>query len=88
MVTNVDNSSKIAEVWLTRAEQQDAALQQSLKGQYAQWRRKGYLVAVYCSGDGDLYNQTLDLLTANKQRNAGLAVQRDRQHQTVVKRRA
>ena len=88
MVTNVDNNSKMVEVWLTRAEQQDAALQQSLKGQYAQWRRKGYLVAVYCSGYGDLYHQTLDLLTANKQRNAGLAVQRDRQHQTVVKRRA
>ena len=88
MVTNVDARCKIVEVWLTRAEQQDAVLQQSLKGQYAQWRRKGYLVAVYCSGNGNLYNQTLDLLTANKQRNAGLAVQRDRQHQTVVKRRA
>ena len=88
MVTNVDNNSKMVEVWLTRAEQQDAVLQQSLKGQYAQWRRKGYLVAVYCSGNGDLYNQTLDLLTDNKRRAAELAVQRDRQHQTVVQRRA
>ena len=88
MVTNVDARCKIVEVWLTRAEQQDAVLQQSLKGQYAQWRRKGYLVAVYCSGNSDLYNQTLDLLTDNKRRAAELAVQRDRQHQAVVERRA
>ena len=70
MITNIDNKHKIAEIWLTRADQQDEALQMSLKDQYAQWKRKGYMVAVYHSGNGDLYQQTCDLLAYNKQRSA------------------
>ena len=79
MTTNIDNKCKIVEVWLTKVEQQDAVLQQALNAQYAQWRRDGYRVAVYCSGNADLYSHTLQLLAYNKRRSAELAVQRDKQ---------
>lgn len=75
MITNIDNNHKITEIWLTGADQQDTALQMSLKGQYARWKQKGYMVAVYHSGDGDLYRQTCDLLAYNKRRSAEQAVQ-------------
>ena len=85
MTTNIDTRAKIAEIWLTGADQQDDALQQALKAQYARWKREGYRVAVYRSGTADLYSQTRDLLASNKRRAAEQAVQRAKQRQTERK---
>lgn len=73
---HVRDDKKLVEIWLTRAEKQDAQLREGLKDVYDRCREKKYLVAVYESGEGDLYQSTLDLLAYNKRRSAELEVQR------------
>lgn len=73
---HVRDDKKLVEIWLTRAEKQDAQLREGLKDVYARCREKKYLVAVYESGEGDLFQSTLDLLAYNKRRSAELEVQR------------
>ena len=77
MEIKVDPQQKFVEVWQTRADQDDAALQTQLKAMYADWKKKGYLVAVYRSGEEDLYAATRDLLAYNKRRTAEMAVRRE-----------
>lgn len=78
MEIKVDPQQKFVEVWQTRADQDDAALQTQLKAMYADWKKKGYLVAVYRSGEEDLYAATRDLLSYNKRRTAEMAVCREK----------
>ena len=78
MEIKVHPQQKFVEVWQTRADQDDAALQTQLKAMYADWKKKGYLVAVYRSGNEDLYAATRDLLAYNKRRTAELAVRREK----------
>lgn len=73
-----DNAKKLVQVWLTRKEAEDDALQSRLKPMYAQWKKQRYLVAVFRSGKEDLQRGTLDLLAYNKKRCAELAVQREK----------
>ena len=79
-----DEKKKIISVWLTKAESQDEDLQRRLKTMYPKWKKEKYLVAVYHSGKGDLFESTLALLTYNKKRCAELAVQREREQKTKV----
>ena len=69
-----DNAKKLVQVWLTRMESEDAAVQERLKPMYAQWKKQKYMVAVFRSGKEDLKQSTLDLLAYNKKRCAELAV--------------
>lgn len=78
MEIKVDPQQKFVEVWQTRADQDDAALQTQLKTMYTDWKKKGYLVAVYRSGEEDLYAATRDLLAYNKRRTAEMAVRREK----------
>lgn len=71
---NVVSESKLVEVWLTRAERDDPAVREQLKPLYAAYRQKKYTVAVYASGERELYPSVLDLLAYNKTRTAELAV--------------
>jgi len=64
---NVNNESKIVEIWLTNAEKVDAALRERLKPLYREYRAKKYLVAVFESGEGDLFEGTRDLLLHNRE---------------------
>ena len=68
MEMNVLDKTKDVEIWLTKAEKNDPQLRAQLKDVYAEWKKKSYLVAVYESGDKDLYQSTLDLLAYNKKR--------------------
>lgn len=77
MEIKIDPQQKFVEVWQTHADQDDAALQTQLKAMYADWKKKGYLVAVYRSGEEDLYAATRDLLSYNKRRTAEMAVRRE-----------
>lgn len=77
MEIKVDPQQKFVEVWQTRADQDDAALQTQLKAMCTDWKKKGYLVAVYRSGEEDLYAATRDLLAYNKRRTAEMAVRRE-----------
>ena len=73
-----DDEKKLVQVWLTRQEVGDEALQNRLKPMYAQWKQQKYLVAVFHSGKEELQRSTLDLLAYNKKRCAELAVRRQK----------
>lgn len=66
------------QVWLTRQERDDEALRQRLAPMYRDYKKSGYLIAVFQSGEQDLYQQTSDLLRYNRKRMAELAVQREK----------
>ena len=71
----VHEKDKIAEIYLTRSERQDPELRMQLREVFAHFRKAKYTVAVFESGDGDLYESTLALLAWNKRRSAEKAVQ-------------
>lgn len=56
---------KVWEVWLTNAEKNDELLRKRLKTIYAQSALEKYKVAVFESGEGDLYENTEHLLIQN-----------------------
>ncbi len=58
--------SKTVEIWLTRAESQNAVLQAQLKPLYQKYKAEGYTVAVFHSGTQDLTTATSDLLCYNR----------------------
>ena len=74
----VRHDRQLVEVWLSNAEKNDQAVQEQLKPLYAEYKQKKYMVAVYLSGDRDLYRSTLDLLAYNKKRVAELEMQREK----------
>lgn len=84
MQMNVNEKSKIVALWLTRAEKEDAALQESLKPIYRQYKEQKYLVAVFLSGEEELYPQTRDLLLYNRRRQAEKEVQRQKAEQPAA----
>ena len=73
-----DDAKKLVQVWLTRKESEDAAVQANLKPMYAQWKKQKYMVAVFRSGKEDLQRSPLDLLAYNKKRCAELAARREK----------
>lgn len=78
MEIHLNQGKKIAEVWLTNADQQNTQLQEQMKSTYKDYKKQGYLVAVFRSGSQDLYRQTADLLCYNRKRLAQLEVARDK----------
>ena len=78
MQVTVNEKSKIVEMWLTKAERDNAQFRETLKPLYAALKQKGYRVAVFLSGDGDLYEGTRDLLLYNRRSLAAQAVLRDK----------
>ena len=73
-----DDAKKLVQVWLTRRESENAAVQERLKPMYAQWKKQKYMVAVFRSGKECLPRSSLDLLAYNKKRCAELAVRREK----------
>ena len=78
-----DDAKKLVQVWLTRQEGEDSAVQERLQPMYAQWKQQKYMVAVFHSGQEDLKENTLALLAYNKRRSAELAVQREKKQRTA-----
>ena len=74
MEMNVRDDKQLVEIWLTNAEKKDLALREGLKDIYDKYKKKKYLVAVFESGEKDLYQGTLDLLAYNKRK------RQDRRH--------
>ena len=79
IVTEVNDLKKIVTIWLTNGEKNDMELRAGLKNLYAEYRARRYMVAVFSSGNEDLYANTLDLLKYNKRRLAEQEVQREKQ---------
>ena len=80
----VREESRIVELWLNRAEKEDAAFWESLKPLYQTYKAQNYLVAVFLSGEEELYQQTRDLLLYNRRRQAEMEVLEQRQEQQAV----
>ncbi|MDD6041065.1 MAG: hypothetical protein PUD63_07750 [Clostridia bacterium] len=70
MEWNVHEDRKIVEIWMTRDEKNDPAIQARLQKLYDEYQKKKYLVAVFQSGSQDLYQNTRDLLAYNKKHSA------------------
>lgn len=79
MEINVKDDRKTVEIWLTRAEKQDAVLRERLKPLYKEYRDRKYLVAVFQSGERDLTDATSDLICYNRKRLAEQETVRERQ---------
>lgn len=84
MEINVKDEKRMVEIWLSNAEKRDPVLRESLKDIYDKFKKKKYLVAVFESGEKDLYQGTLDLLAYNKRRCAELEVQREKKQRWAV----
>lgn len=84
MHTLIHKERKIVELWLTKAEKNDAAFRESLKPLYRQYKAQNYLVAVFFSGEADLYQQTRALLYYNRRRLAEQEVQVQKQKQQAM----
>ena len=70
MEIRVGDDRRIVEVWLSRAEQEDARLYERLKPICREYSGRKYTVAVFRSGGGDLYEQTHQLLLNERRRGA------------------
>lgn len=79
MKINVRDDKKIVDIWLTNAEKNDPALREGLNDIYKKYKEMKYLVAVFESGEKDLYQGTLDLLAYNKRRIPELEVKKETQ---------
>jgi len=62
----VRDSEKIVEIWLTSAEKKDKQVQQLLQPVYTNYKAQKYRVAVFCSGQRDLFDSTAGLLLHNR----------------------
>ena len=74
MEIRIVDADRLVEVWLTKAEKADLTVQSYLQKLYAHFGAKKYTVAVYSSGNGDLFQDTLALLRYNRRRTYGMAV--------------
>ena len=74
----VKDERKLVEIWLTNAEKADPVLRAGLQSVYDTYKKKKYLVAVFESGNCDLYAQTRDLLLYNRQRMAEQEIRREK----------
>ena len=63
----IDKSKKLAEVWMSHADQENPEKQNKLKEFMSDCRSKKIFVCVFESGDGDLAENTRDLLAYNCQ---------------------
>ena len=84
MRMDICEESKIVELWLTRKERDDPAFLESLKPIYQEYKEQKYLVAVFLSGEEDLYQQTRDLLLYNRRRQAEKEVQAEKRAGMVM----
>ena len=87
MEMNVRDEQQLVEIWLTKAEKKDQELRAGLKDIYDMYTKKKYLVAVYESGEKDLYENVRDLLVYNKRRSAEREVQREKKQRAAAPER-
>ena len=56
---------KIIEYWLTNEEKDDAALQQHIRDECQNWKKKTFVAVVFYSGKADLLASTKPLISYN-----------------------
>ena len=82
MEFKVQSGKKTVEIWLTNAEKDNEDLRDQLKLLYQKYKRQGYLVITFQSGNENLTDLTGALLTTNRRRMAEQTTGRSNQ-QTV-----
>lgn len=65
MEISINEEMKLAQVWMSHADQTSAEKQAKLKEFMADCRAKKIFVCVYRSGDGNLVEKTKELLAYN-----------------------
>ena len=79
MKMNVRDDIKIVDIWLTNEEKENLELREQLKPIYQEYEQTKYLVAVFESGDEDLWDNTSQLLCTNRRRMAEREVAQEKQ---------
>lgn len=62
---NIHHNEKTVDIWLTRSEARDENFRRSLEPYYQQFGEMKYFVAVFESGERDLFSDTVLLLRHN-----------------------
>lgn len=78
METNFHKESKLVDIWLSKEDQASQDVQERLQELYRRCAEEKYTVAVFCSGQQDLAEETSALLLYNRRRSAERAVQREK----------
>ena len=81
MILDVCTEDRIAYYWLSKEERDNQELRASLQPEYREWKNKGYKVCVFLSGDGDLVENTKELLIHNKEVLAKKMLKREHEHE-------
>lgn len=78
MEINVNKERMLVEIWLSCDEREDPKLLERLKPVFGKYREEKFLVVLFESGKGDLYQETRDLLCYNRKRLAQLEARYER----------
>ena len=86
MRVEVNEDLRTVELWLTNEEKNNTSFCESLKPLFQQYKKQRYLVAVFFSGEEELYQQTRDLLRYNRRRQAEREVRAKRRKEKALNR--
>ena len=86
MEINPHQESKLVEVWLSHKDQASQEVQERLRKVYRRCAEEKYTVAVFCSGQLDLVEETSALLRYNRRRSAERAVWREKSRKRQASR--
>lgn len=67
MIVERNDEEKKVYLWFTKSESRDDELRASLKPKIAELKKQKYFVVMFCSGDGDLIDNTVGMLKHNLQ---------------------
>ena len=67
MNIEVSENEKIVYYWLSKHERDDLELRKVIKPEQREWKKKGYQVCVFLSGNESLIENTKELLLHNKE---------------------
>lgn len=70
-----NKESKLVDIWLSQEDQVNQDVQNRLRELYHRYKGENYTVAVFCSGQQDLTEETSALLRYNRRRSVEQIVQ-------------
>ena len=91
MEIDIRDEQKIVTIWLSKAERNDPGVSDTLRKICAEYNPRSYTVAVFKSGEDDLFELTSDLLMTNRRKLAEQETEREAERKTeqeVVQERA
>ena len=84
MQIKVNEANRVVELWLTNAEKNDEKLKASLKPMYEKYKREKYRVALFLSGNRELFTQIDSLLIHNRNVLARQETERERKQSREI----